>query len=89
MSEVKRVLIVGGGIAGMALAIALQRAGIAAEIAELDPGWRVYGAGITITGPTLRAFDHLGLLGRVQTKATATTRPASATSPAVSWWHRG
>ncbi|HYI26578.1 MAG TPA: FAD-dependent monooxygenase, partial [Bradyrhizobium sp.] len=65
MSDVKRVLIVGGGIAGMALAIALQRAGIAAEIAEIDKDWRVYGAGITITGPTLRALDQLGLLDAV------------------------
>ena len=36
MSVVERVLIVGGGIAGMALAIVLQRTGIAAEIAEID-----------------------------------------------------
>jgi 2-polyprenyl-6-methoxyphenol hydroxylase-like FAD-dependent oxidoreductase len=65
MSETKRVLIVGGGIAGMALAIVLQRAGIAADIAEIDKDWRVYGAGITITGPTLRALDRLGLLDAV------------------------
>ena len=63
-SHVERVLIVGGGIGGMSLAILLQRAGIAAEIVELDPDWRVYGAGITITGPTLRAIDQLGLLDR-------------------------
>ena len=65
MSDIERVLIVGGGIAGMALAIVLQRAGIAAEIAEIDKDWRVYGAGITITGPTLRALDRLGLLDAV------------------------
>jgi 2-polyprenyl-6-methoxyphenol hydroxylase-like FAD-dependent oxidoreductase len=65
MSDVERVLIVGGGIAGMALAIVLQRAGIAAEIAEIDKDWRVTGAGITVTGPTLRAFDRLGLLDAV------------------------
>jgi len=65
MSDIQRVLIVGGGIAGMALAIVLQRAGIAAEIAEIDKDWRVYGAGITITGPTLRALDRLGLLDAV------------------------
>lgn len=65
MTEIKRVLIAGGGIAGMALAIVLERAGIAAEIVEIDPDWRVYGAGITITGPTLRALDRLGLLDAV------------------------
>jgi 2-polyprenyl-6-methoxyphenol hydroxylase-like FAD-dependent oxidoreductase len=65
MGEIKRVLIVGGGIAGMAAAIGLQRTGIAADVVELDPDWRVYGAGITITGPTLRALDRLGLLDQV------------------------
>jgi 2-polyprenyl-6-methoxyphenol hydroxylase-like FAD-dependent oxidoreductase len=60
----KRVLIVGGGIGGMSLAILLGRAGLDVEIAELDPDWRVTGAGITITGPTLRALDALGLLDR-------------------------
>ena len=64
-SDTKRVLIIGGGIAGMALAIVLQRAGIAADVAEIDKDWRVYGAGITITGPTLRALDRLGLLDAV------------------------
>ncbi len=65
MASVQRVLIVGGGIAGMSLAIALKRHGIASTIVELDPDWRVYGAGITITGPSLRAFDGLGLLDRI------------------------
>jgi 2-polyprenyl-6-methoxyphenol hydroxylase-like FAD-dependent oxidoreductase len=66
MTNVHRVLIVGGGIAGMSLAIALSRKGIATEIVEADPDWRIYGAGITITGPTLRAFDALGLLDRIE-----------------------
>jgi 2-polyprenyl-6-methoxyphenol hydroxylase-like FAD-dependent oxidoreductase len=66
MDNVKRVLIVGGGIAGMALAIVLQRAGISADVVEIDKDWRVYGAGITITGPNLRALDALGLLDAVR-----------------------
>ena len=44
----------------------LSRSGIASEIVEADPDWRIYGAGITITGPTLRAFDQLGLLDRIE-----------------------
>jgi 2-polyprenyl-6-methoxyphenol hydroxylase-like FAD-dependent oxidoreductase len=50
MRRIQRVLIAGGGIAGMSLAIALQRVGISATIVEIDRDWRVYGAGITITG---------------------------------------
>ena len=83
-----RVLIVGGGIAGMALAIGLRRAGIAAEIVEIDKDWRVYGAGITITGPTLRALDRLGLLDASWTRAIATTRRGFATRRAMSSWRR-
>jgi 2-polyprenyl-6-methoxyphenol hydroxylase-like FAD-dependent oxidoreductase len=61
-----RVLIVGGGISGMATAIALRKHGVEVEIIESDPDWKVYGAGITITGPTLRAFRDLGLLDAIR-----------------------
>jgi 2-polyprenyl-6-methoxyphenol hydroxylase-like FAD-dependent oxidoreductase len=58
----RRVLIVGGGIAGMSAAIVLHRMGWNAELIDLDSQWRVYGAGITITRPTMRAFRALGIL---------------------------
>jgi 2-polyprenyl-6-methoxyphenol hydroxylase-like FAD-dependent oxidoreductase len=60
-----RALVVGGGIAGMATAIMLRRKGVPVDLIDIDPEWRVYGAGITITGPTLRAFEALGILDRV------------------------
>jgi 2-polyprenyl-6-methoxyphenol hydroxylase-like FAD-dependent oxidoreductase len=56
----------------MAAAISLARRGVATEIVDNDPDWRVYGAGITITGPTLRAYRNLGLLDRIK-KAGAIT----------------
>lgn len=64
MNTTKRVLIVGGGIGGMSAAISLSRLNldIVIDLVDLDPEWRVYGAGITITGPTLRAFHELGIL---------------------------
>jgi 2-polyprenyl-6-methoxyphenol hydroxylase-like FAD-dependent oxidoreductase len=49
----------------MATAIMLRRNGVPVDLIDLDPEWRVYGAGITITGPTLRAFQALGILERV------------------------
>jgi len=61
----RSVLIVGGGIAGMSMAILLRRRGLTVEIAEIDPNWKVYGAGITITGPTLRALRRVGVLDEV------------------------
>ena len=58
----RKVLIVGGGIAGLTLAIGLRQAGIAVDILEEQPAWRVLGVGISLTGPTLRALDSLGLI---------------------------
>lgn len=62
------ILIVGGGIAGMSAAIVAARAGARVDLIDLDPEWKVAGTGITITGPTLRAMDALGLLHDVRTR---------------------
>src|SRR5215475_12558378 len=64
MPAVGNVLIVGGGIAGMTLAIGLNRAGIRSEIVEINPEWTVLGVGISLQGPALRAFRMIGLLDR-------------------------
>lgn len=69
--QASKALIVGGGIGGMSAAIALRKLGIEVELIDLDPQWRVYGAGITITGPTLRAFKELGLLDALMAQAYA------------------
>jgi 2-polyprenyl-6-methoxyphenol hydroxylase-like FAD-dependent oxidoreductase len=61
----KNLLIVGGGIAGMSLAIRMRALGWVVDIVELDPDWRVYGAGISVTAPTYRAFKRLGVLDDV------------------------
>lgn len=74
ISSVQEALIVGGGIGGMAAAIALAERGVKVEIIDLDPQWRVYGAGITITGPTLRAYRRLGLLDAIKAQGAITTR---------------
>ena len=66
MAEVPHhVLVIGGGIGGMAAAIALAKLGSRVEIIEKGPEWKVYGAGLTITGPTLRAFRDLGLFDAI------------------------
>ncbi|WJS99659.1 FAD-dependent monooxygenase [Novosphingobium humi] len=74
ISSVQEALIVGGGIGGMAAAIALSERGVKVEIVDLDPEWRVYGAGITITGPTLRAYRRLGLLEAIKAQGAITTK---------------
>jgi 2-polyprenyl-6-methoxyphenol hydroxylase-like FAD-dependent oxidoreductase len=62
MPAVESVLIVGGGIAGMTLAVALKRANIDCEIVEIDPKWTVAGVGIALGGPALRALRGVGVL---------------------------
>jgi 2-polyprenyl-6-methoxyphenol hydroxylase-like FAD-dependent oxidoreductase len=65
MSRVRKVLVIGGGIAGMCSAIQLRKIGVEVDLVEIDPEWRVYGAGITISGPTLRAFKEIGVLDEI------------------------
>ena len=72
MAELGRILIVGGGIAGMAAAIRLGEAGHQIDLIDIDPEWRVYGAGITITGPTLRAYHRLGLIDAIKAEGAIT-----------------
>lgn len=62
---IRTALIVGGGVGGMTAAIAMRRAGITVELIDADPEWRVYGAGISVTGLSLRAFADLGLLDEI------------------------
>src|SRR5690606_24862991 len=63
-TPIANALIVGGGFSGMAAAIQLRKLGVAVDLLEFDPQWRSYGAGISIGGPTLRAFRTLGVLER-------------------------
>jgi 2-polyprenyl-6-methoxyphenol hydroxylase-like FAD-dependent oxidoreductase len=62
MSSVQKVLIVGGGIAGITLGLGLQKQDIDAEIVEVNSEWAIPGLGIALLGPTLRALKTVGLI---------------------------
>ena len=62
MTAAHKVLIIGGGFSGMSAAIELRKRGALVDLVEIDPGWRSYGAGISLGGATLRAFRTLGIL---------------------------
>ena len=56
-----RVLIVGAGVAGLALARALRVREITAEVVERMPEWDTGGAGLYLPGNSVRALDELGI----------------------------
>ena len=68
----RRILIIGGGFSGMAAAIQLRKQGAEVDLVEIDPGWRSYGAGISLGGATLRAFRTLGILDAFLAQGSAT-----------------
>jgi len=65
---IEKVLVIGGGVGGMSASLALARRGVDVELIDNDPHWRAYGAGISVTGLSLRAFDDLGILDEVREK---------------------
>jgi 2-polyprenyl-6-methoxyphenol hydroxylase-like FAD-dependent oxidoreductase len=60
-----RILIVGGGIAGLAMGRALRLRGLDAEIVERDDAWRIAGAGVYVPGNGVAALGRLGLADEV------------------------
>ncbi|MBY0337536.1 MAG: FAD-dependent monooxygenase [Acetobacteraceae bacterium] len=59
------VLVVGGGIAGATLALALARRGVPVRLIERDAGWRPVSAGMFLYANGLAALDRIGVLGEV------------------------
>jgi 2-polyprenyl-6-methoxyphenol hydroxylase-like FAD-dependent oxidoreductase len=57
-----KVLIIGGGIAGLTSAIALGKRGFDIDVIERDPSWTVYGVGIIQQSNVVRAVAELGIL---------------------------
>ena len=56
-----RAIMVGGGIAGLASAVALARRGWQVEVLERAPGFTEVGAGLSLWPNALRALDGLGV----------------------------
>jgi 2-polyprenyl-6-methoxyphenol hydroxylase-like FAD-dependent oxidoreductase len=56
------ILIIGGGFSGMAAAIELRKRGYTVDLVEMDKDWRSYGAGISLSGASIRAFKTLGIV---------------------------
>ncbi|HSK28070.1 MAG TPA: FAD-dependent monooxygenase [Jiangellales bacterium] len=61
MSDPRRVLVVGAGIAGLATARALLGQGIQTDVVERSDSWRHPGAGVYLPANAVRALGALGL----------------------------
>ncbi|MFJ9562275.1 FAD-dependent monooxygenase [Streptomyces fuscichromogenes] len=66
---VNKVLVVGGGITGSVLCLALAQRGVEVELVEVSPQWFGVGHGITIQGNALKALRSVGVLDRVLDRA--------------------
>ena len=64
-----QVAVVGGGIAGLAAALALRQSGVEATVYERSPALREVGAGITLWPNACRALRSLGVLEAVAERA--------------------
>lgn len=61
MADIERILIVGGGIAGLTMATALHRHCFNAELIERSSTWPAVGAGIHLPANGVRVLRALGL----------------------------
>ena len=61
MPSANKVLIVGGGIGGLALSIGLRRAAIDVEVVEIKQQWTVYHVGIIAQSNLIRAMVAFGV----------------------------
>ena len=56
-----RILVVGAGLGGLAVARTLARAGFSVEVVEREPAWEEAGTGIYLPGNAARALRVLNL----------------------------
>ena len=68
MSKAQNICVIGGGVAGLAVAIGLHKQGLKVEVVEKNAGWSVYHVGIIVQANFIRALDQLGV-GQVAVRA--------------------
>ena len=64
-SQLSRVLVVGGGITGGVLSLALRQQGVEVVLVDLRPELGGVGHGITLQGNALKAFKSVGIYDRL------------------------
>jgi FAD-dependent urate hydroxylase len=74
MTRNERILIVGGGIAGLTTAIALRRRGFGPELVEQAASWRTLGMGIVIQPNAMRLLRELDIASYLEQTGAAVRR---------------
>lgn len=76
----RKALIIGGGIGGLATAIALKQIGLTVEVYERVTTLREVGAGLSLWANAIRALDYLGLGQTIRALALPETSGAIRTA---------
>lgn len=74
MTHLDRILIVGGGIAGLTVATALRQRGYAPNLVERSAAWSTIGAGINLPANGVRVLRALGIGDSVERTAAVLRR---------------
>lgn len=65
MSDIRRVLVVGGGVGGLVVATAFAQRGVEVVLIERRPAFDIPGIGLGQPANALRVYDRLGVLDEI------------------------
>ena len=65
MSDIRRVLVVGGGVGGLTAAATFARRGVEVVLIERRPAFDIPGVGLGQPANALRVYDTLGVLDQI------------------------
>jgi len=74
MAKIGTILVVGGGVAGLTAAAALQRHGFTTELVERQQTWQALGAGFLVQANGMRVLRSLGLADGVENAGAVVRR---------------